>query len=32
MRKRLILLSVSVALLAAWAGKFAPMWSWPDGH
>lgn len=31
MKTKLIGLSVSLALLAAWAGKFAPN-SWPDGH
>ena len=31
MKARLMLLSVSVALLAAWAGKFG-LCSWPDGH
>jgi hypothetical protein len=31
MRSKLILLSVSLALLAAWAGNFVPS-SWPDGH
>jgi hypothetical protein len=31
MKTKLIALSVSLALLAAWAGKFSPN-SWPDGH
>jgi hypothetical protein len=31
MRSKLIVLSVSLALLAAWAGGFFPS-SWPDGH
>jgi hypothetical protein len=31
MKARLITLSVTVALLAAWAGKFFAN-SWPDGH
>ena len=31
MKSKLIVLSVSLALLVAWAGKFAPS-SWPDGH
>ncbi len=31
MKTKLIGLSVTVALLAAWAGRFVPS-SWPDGH
>jgi hypothetical protein len=31
MRSKLIILSVSLALFAAWAGKFFAN-SWPDGH
>ncbi len=31
MKVKLITLSVSLALLAAWAGNFFPN-SWPDGH
>jgi hypothetical protein len=32
-KTRLTLLSVSVALFAAWAGKFSFfLSSWPDGH
>ena len=31
MRTKFILLSVNLALLAAWAGKFSAM-SWPDGY
>jgi hypothetical protein len=31
MKVKVITLSVSLALLAAWAGKFFPS-SWPDGH
>ena len=34
MKLKLITLSVSLALLAAWLGKFLPpqTFSWPDGH
>ena len=33
MKLKLITLSVSLALLVAWLGKFAsPKFSWPDGH
>jgi hypothetical protein len=31
MRTKLFTLCVTLALLAAWAGKFSPN-SWPDGH
>jgi len=31
MNPKLMLLLVSMALLAAWAGRFFPS-SWPDGH
>jgi hypothetical protein len=30
-KPKFILLSVNLALLAAWAGKFTAM-SWPDGY
>jgi hypothetical protein len=32
MKARLITLSVTLALLAAWTGKVYPKCSWPDGH
>jgi hypothetical protein len=31
MKSKLIRMSVTLALLAAWAGKFG-LTSWPDGH
>jgi hypothetical protein len=31
MKAKLLFLSVSLALMAAWLGKFFPN-SWPDGH
>jgi hypothetical protein len=31
MKARLMVLSVTLALMVAWLGKFVPS-SWPDGH